>query len=239
MNSNQARIASTALFLVAAAAPSLSCSEKQTVVLNPTNEDRARAIDELDAATAVVREMAAARTIPYERRRAAKCVVVAKIGSGAFLVGGSKGSGVVTCRTAKAWSGPAFIGLSGVSAGFQIGGQSQDVVMLVQSAVAMNKLFTKSFQLGGDASVAAGPVGESGQAAANVKGADVITYGRSKGLFAGAELSGVWIKHDGAALAGLYGPTNADLRKILDGATPIPVEARPFLAQVALAFPPG
>lgn len=232
------RIAATALFLLAAL-PWLGCSEKQTVVTNPSNEDRARAVDELNEATAVVKEMTASREIPLERRQAAKCVVVVpRMGSGAFLVGGSFGRGVVTCRTARAWSGPTFIKLSGASAGLQIGGQSQDLLMLVQTATAMNKLFTSSFQLGADASVAAGPVGEGKQAAANVKGADIIAYSRSKGLFAGVQLSGVWVKHDAAALSALYGPANADIRKILDGATPAPAEARPFLGEMASVFPP-
>jgi lipid-binding SYLF domain-containing protein len=232
----QARIASTVLALLAASP--LACSEKETIVTNPSNEDRARAIDELNEAKAVVQQMVASKDIPLAQREATKClVVVPRMGSGGFLIGGSFGRGVVTCRTAKAWSGPTFITLSGASAGLQIGGQSQDLLMLVKTDTAMNKLFTSSFQLGADTSVAAGPVGEGAQVAANVKGADILTYVRSKGLFAGVQVSGVWVKHDDAAIAGLYGPGSTNIRNTLAGVTPIPTEAVPFLQQVAMAFP--
>lgn len=232
-----ARLASTALFLLAAS-PWLACSEKQTVVVNPTNQDRARAIDELNDATAVVHEMAATKEIPLDRRQEARCVIVVPgMKSGAFVVGGASGHGVSTCRTARAWSAPAFVKLGGASFGAQIGGQSADLLMLVNSGEAMNKLFTSSFQLGAGMSVAAGPVGGGEQAAANVKKADVLTYARTKGLFAGVDVSGIWVKHDAAALSGLYGAANADIQRILDGATPVPKEAVPFVEQVALVFP--
>jgi lipid-binding SYLF domain-containing protein len=236
MKPMQARIASAVLVVLAASG--FACSDTQKVVVNPTNQDHARAVDELDAATVVVREMGQTHEIALARRQSAKCVIVVPdMKSGAFLVGGSKGRGVATCRTARAWSAPAFVRLSGVSAGLQIGGQKQDLLMLVTTGSAMSKLLTSSFQLGGDMSVAAGPVGEGSQAAANAKGADVLTYARSSGLFAGVQLSGVWVKHDAEALSGLYGPANANIAKILDGGTPPPAEARPFLEQVAMVFP--
>ena len=206
------------------------------------NKDRSRAVAELDDAARMLRDTASSMKIPLAQRQRAKCVLVSpSFVSGGLLVGASHGVGVVTCRTnaRTGWSGPAFVDLSGGSAGLQAGLKSSDMVMLVNSDRVMSKLFASALQLGVDASVAAGPVGEAAMAETDVRmDAELLTYAHSRGLFAGVDAGGVWVSQDTAASAALYGP-KADLRAILSGSVPIPKEAMGFLDQVRIAFPSG
>jgi lipid-binding SYLF domain-containing protein len=212
-----------------------ACSGPARSPADAPGPDHQRALDELQDATVVVDAM---RDIPHTLRVRARCVaVIPSLVRAGLFVGGRHGDGVVTCRTAAGWSGPAFVSLTGASAGAQVGVESSDVILLVMSDRGMTRLFRSSFALGADASVAAGPVGEGSQAGTDSSlTAEILSYARSRGLFAGAELSGTAVKQDEGAVAALYGPT-ADIHAILAGEVAAPKEARPFLERIAAAFP--
>src|SRR6266576_2474955 len=143
-------------------------------------------------------EAAADQRIPEEVLGSAECVaVVPSLLKGGFVVGGRYGKGVASCRTEKGWSAPAFFTIGGGSFGLQIGGQAVDLVMLIMNKNGMNNLLSSQFKLGADASAAAGPVGRHASADTDWKmRAEVLTYSRARGLFAGLELHGAVIKQD-------------------------------------------
>ena len=132
------------------------------------------------------------KAIPNQIMSQATCVgVVPSVKKGAFVVGAEYGQGVVTCRTGHGWSAPAFILIAGGSFGFQIGGQSTDLVLVAVNDKGFQDLLKNKFKIGGDASAAAGPVGRDSQAATDWKlNAELLTYSRAKGLFAGIDLTG-------------------------------------------------
>jgi lipid-binding SYLF domain-containing protein len=216
---------------------SFGCGRSPRSAADRKDVDRERAVEELHDATAVLRDIAPAGEIPAGPRERARClVVVPSMVSGGLVLGARHGRGVVTCRTAERWSGPAFVTVSGGSAGLQIGLESVDLVMLVISERGMAQLFRSSFQLGADTSVAAGPTGQSAQASTDVKmSAEILSYARSRGLFAGVELSGAVMKQDEAAVFALYG-TKTDIHAVLTGQLSAPSEAAGFLDQVEAAF---
>jgi lipid-binding SYLF domain-containing protein len=213
----------------------VACSGPAHSAADAPRPDRQRAVDELQDATLVVDAM---RDIPHALRVRARCVaVIPSLVRAGLVVGARHGDGVVTCRTGAGWSGPLFVSVNGGSAGAQVGVESSDVILLVMSDRGMTRLFQSSFSLGADASVAAGPVGEGSQAGTDASlTAEILSYARSRGLFAGAELSGTAVKQDESAVASLYGPT-ADSHAILAGEVPAPPEASSFLARIASAFP--
>ena len=149
-----------------------------------------------------------------------------------FIVGGRGGRGVASCRTGNSWSSPAFFNLGGGSIGLQIGAQSTDFVLLFMSNDGMNSLLTDSFTLGGDSSVAAGPVGRQAGADTDLKlTSKILSYSRSKGLFAGLELKGVVIKQDKDDISSVYG-TGVTAKEVLNGGkvtTPAAVRAFPIM----------
>lgn len=197
-------------------------------------KERAAAIDELDQSTKVLGEIG--NDIGKEQRDGAHCVmVVPRMGTGAFIVGGSKGSGVVSCRTQTDWSAPAFVKLSGVTFGLQAGGQASDLVVLANTSDAPGKIFSKNFEFGVGASVAAGPVGAGAQASTSTR-ADFLSYARTKGAFAGVNLGGVKVKRDDDPMRALYG-AGADPILILAGRIAVPADAKPFVDQVRMTFP--
>jgi lipid-binding SYLF domain-containing protein len=156
-----------------------------------------------------------------------------------LLVGAQHGHGLVTCRTPSGWSSPAFVTLSGGSAGLQAGVESSDVVMLVTSERALERLFQASFQLGADAAAAAGPVGESAQASTDATmTAEIVSYARSRGLFAGVDLNGLVMKQDRAAIEAVYGKSTG-VREILVGNVSRIAESAAFLEEVRVMFPSG
>jgi lipid-binding SYLF domain-containing protein len=220
--------------LVALSSATLACSEPQTAAQR-NDKALSDAVAELSAATRVVDQ---AYDVPLSAKGNARCLVVAPaVEQGAFLVGASYGRGVVTCRTASSWSGPAFVKLTGLSVGLQAGGQSTDILMIVTTSSAVQRLFQRGLKLGADASVAAGPVGAGAGAASDTNtSAEILTYTRSKGAFAGVDFSGTSISYDMDAAAALYGPL-ADVKAILTGAVPAPVEAHAFREEVSLVFP--
>jgi lipid-binding SYLF domain-containing protein len=235
--SSPAALASAALAALSAA----GCERSASTPADARGADRARALEQMDESTKVLQAMLQGDTIPKERREKARCVVVLpSLVSGGLVLGAKKGSGVVTCRTTAGWSAPAFVTVAGGSAGFQVGLESADVVMLVMSDRGAAQLFRDSFQLGADISAAAGPVGREAQAITDEKlTAEILSYARSRGLFAGVKLSGAVMKQDLGPAAALYGDS-ADVHAILAGQVPPPHEASPFLGEIATAFPtPG
>jgi lipid-binding SYLF domain-containing protein len=154
----------------------------------------------------------------------------------AFVVGGEYGQGVVTCRTPNGWSAPAFIKLSGGSFGFQIGGQSTDLVLVAVNDRGFQDLLKSKFKIGGDASAAAGPVGRDSQASTDWKlNAELLTYSRSKGLFAGIDLNGAVIEQNNDDTVAFYGDEHS-FEQILKGNVVVPDDAAPFVRTVAKYF---
>ncbi len=245
MRSTRTRLLVGIAVFAASAVTGLGCSHEQnttttttSAAAQPTSKDRDRAIQELNDATTTLSQLNVPDLVPRVRLDETKCaVIVPSLVKGAFLVGAQHGRGVVTCRTGQGWSGPIFITMSGGSGGLQAGLESSDVLMLVRSDRGMSQLFSNGFKLGAGASVAAGPVGKETTAGTDVEmNAEVLTYARSKGLFAGVDLNGVMIDHDDAAIAALYG-RSADVRSILGGNVRAPVEATRFLDEVKTVFP--
>jgi len=171
--------------------------------------------------------------IPTELLESASCVAVfPNVLKAGFVVGGRGGRGVASCRIAGGWSAPAFFNLGGGSFGLQIGAESTDFVLLVMNEKGMNSLLSDQFELGGDASVAAGPVGRQAGASTDLKlNAEILSYSRSKGLFAGLELKGVVIKPDKDDMREIYGG-NLTAKEVLNGkkaATTASVSAFPSM----------
>jgi SH3 domain-containing YSC84-like protein 1 len=150
----------------------------------------------------------------------------------AFVFGGSYGRGLATCRTKHGWSAPMFIALDGGSVGYQIGGSSTDIIMLFMNDHALQSLLGDKFKLGADASVAAGPVGRNAAAATDIRlTAEILTYSRSKGIFAGVSLDGSVVQADKSGDKSMYGD-NVDRHEILSGKVTVPPSARPLIHEI-------
>src|SRR4030088_2709963 len=159
--------------------------------------------------------------IPQEVLGSAECVaVVPSLLKGGFIVGAKYGRGLASCRTAKGWSAPAFFVVTGGSIGFQIGGQAVDLVMLVMNNDGMKHLLSSKFALGADASAAAGPVGRHAEGNTDWKmRAEILTYSRARGLFAGVTLNGAVIKQDKDSTRDFYGrmvPSRTSLTGLIE-----------------------
>ncbi len=146
--------------------------------------------------------------IPQELLDKAQCIVIVPgVKKGAFIVGGKYGRGFILCRASSGtgWSAPAGVTVTGGSFGFQIGGEETDAIMLVMNKRGAEKLLSSKFTLGADASVAAGPVGRTSQADTDAKmHAEILTYSRSRGVFAGVALDGATLRPDKDSNAELY-----------------------------------
>ena len=154
----------------------------------------------------------------------------------AFAVGAQYGQGVATCRTGHGWSAPVFVKLGGVSFGLQIGGQATDLVLLGMNEKSVQDMLHSKFKLGADASAAAGPVGRNAQAATHLLlKAEFLTYSRSKGLFAGLDLSGDVLEANSDDFHAEYGP-DARVDAVLHGAVPPLPNARHFVHTVSKYF---
>src|SRR6266852_6961216 len=168
-----------------------------------------KATDRVQAAADVLNEIQSAPDsgIPQEILGKAECVaVVPSMLKGGFIVGAKYGRGLASCRTAKGWSAPAFFTVTGGSLGFQIGGQAVDLVMLIMNKDGMKHLLSSEFALGADASVAAGPVGRHAEGNTDWKmRAEVLTYSRARGLFAGVSLNGAVVNQDKDSTRDFYG----------------------------------
>ncbi|PWT97173.1 MAG: hypothetical protein C5B51_31965 [Terriglobia bacterium] len=171
--------------------------------------------------------------IPQDLLAKAQCVVVIpSLKKGAFIVGGEYGRGFAECRQADGtgWGAPAAVRVEGGSVGFQIGGSATDVVMLVMNRHGMDRLMSDKFTLGADASVAAGPVGRTAQAATDVGlNAEILAWSRSKGAFAGLSLKGATMRPDDKENEALYGKKMTN-REILASTMKPPAAAQPLIA---------
>jgi lipid-binding SYLF domain-containing protein len=193
------------------------------------------ATERLDKAAGVLHEVMAApdKGIPEEVLEHAKCIaVVPHMVKGGFIVGAEGGRGVATCRTANGWSAPAFFTVAGGSWGLQIGVEGVDLVMVVQNDKGMEHLLNSKFKIGGDASAAAGPVGRHASAGTDWKmDAEILTYSRAKGVFAGLSLDGAAVTTDKDTMSAIYGPDVTE-RAALTGKVEPPASAHTFLAAV-------
>jgi lipid-binding SYLF domain-containing protein len=191
--------------------------------------------DRLDHAGRVLHEIMSApdNGIPEEVLDHARCVaVVPHFLKGGFVFGAENGRGVATCRTANGWSAPAFFAITGGSWGLQIGLEGIDLVMIIQNERGMQQLLSSKFELGGDASAAAGPVGRHASADTDWKlNTEILTYSRAKGLFAGLTLTGASIRRDDDSMEAIYGP-HVSSRRALKGEIEPPAAARSFLDAV-------
>ena len=169
--------------------------------------------------------------IPQDLLDKAECIVVLpSVKKGAFGIGGSYGRGVMVCRSGAhftgPWGPPALYALEGVSIGFQLGGQATDFVLLVMNPSGARSLLTSKVKLGADASAAAGPKGRTAEGATDVvMKAEVLSYSRNKGLFAGVSLEGSTLRSDGSANEKLYGQKVSAKDIILRGKVRVPVSA--------------
>ena len=195
-----------------------------------------KAQDRVQAAAEVLDEIQGTpdQGIPAEVLGSAECVaVVPSMLKAGFVVGAHYGRGVASCRTPKGWSAPAFFSVKGGSFGLQIGGQAVDLVMLVMNQNGMRNLLSSNFKLGANASVAAGPVGRHAAADTDWKmRAQVLSYSRARGIFAGLELNGAVIKQDKDSTREFYGHM-VTTKAALEGEIEAPKEAYPFLQTLA------
>lgn len=191
--------------------------------------------DRLDKAAEVLTQVMGApdKGIPQEVLEHAKCIaVVPHMVKGGFVFGAEGGKGVATCRTDHGWSAPAFFAVTGGSWGLQIGVEGIDLVMVFQNDEGMKHLLESKFKIGADASAAAGPVGRHASANTDWKmNAQVLTYSRAKGAFAGLTLNGADVRPDEDAMRAEYGG-DVTFRSVLTGAVPPPAGAHAFLAAV-------
>ena len=194
--------------------------------------------ERLRNAGAVLNEIMAApdKGIPEEVLENAKCmVVVPHLIKGGFIFGAKHGRGVATCRTSNGWSAPAFISVGGGSWGLQIGAEGVDLVMLVMNEAGLQHLLSSKFQISGEGSAAAGPVGRHASAGTDWKlNTEMLTYSRSKGAFAGLTLEGAVVEPDQDSTIAIYGK-DKNFRDILMGSVATPPSAEPFLAAVKTA----
>jgi lipid-binding SYLF domain-containing protein len=188
-------------------------------------------VKRLDEAAAVLSEVMHAedKAIPRDLLDRAKCVaIVPGMKKAAFIVGAKYGKGFISCRgqSDRAWSAPAAIRIEGGSFGFQIGGEETDVIMLVMNDQGMGRLLSSKFTLGGEGEVAAGPVGRDASAQTDAKlTAEILSYSRSRGIFAGISLQGATLREDLDDNEAIYGRKLSN-REIVTGGTPIPASAQ-------------
>jgi SH3 domain-containing YSC84-like protein 1 len=197
---------------------------------------QSKATDRVQAAAEVLNEIQSAPDsgIPQEILSRSECVaVVPSMLKGGFIVGAKYGRGLASCRTSKGWSTPAFFMITGGSFGFQIGGQAVDLVMLIMNNDGMQHLLTSKVSLGADASVAAGPVGRHAEGNTDWKmRAQVLTYSRTRGVFAGVSLNGAVMKQDKDTTREFYGYM-VTFKAALTGEVDPPADAHPFLSSLA------
>jgi len=172
--------------------------------------------------------------IPEEVLSNAKCIlVVPDLIKGGFILGGKHGRGVASCRTGHGWSAPAFVSIGGGSWGLQIGVEGVDLVMLVMNEQGFQHLLSSKFALSGEGSVAAGPVGRHASAGTDWKmNTEVLTYSRSKGVFAGLTLEGAVVQQDNDSTRAIYGK-NMRFRNILSGNVSTPESGEQFVKAVS------
>jgi lipid-binding SYLF domain-containing protein len=212
-------------------AAALALTAGHEVSAQPTEKESDRLGD---AATVLKEIFGMPDSIPPDLLDKAECVIVfPSVKKVALGIGGSYGRGVISCRSGKAydgpWGTPAMFALEGASIGFQLGAQATDFVLLVMNDRGASSVLGSKVKLGADASAAAGPKGRNAGAATDiVMQAEILTYSRARGLFAGVSLEGSTLRSDGDANERLYG-RKVDAREIVQGGVPLPSTARPLV----------
>jgi lipid-binding SYLF domain-containing protein len=205
------------------------------ISLGLAESQRKSAADRLDSAGQVLHEIMATTDngIPEEIIERARCVaVVPHMLKEGFVFGAENGRGVVTCRTSEGWSAPAFFAISGGSWGLQTGVEGVNLIMIIQNDRTMHRLLSNRFEIGADASSAAGPVGRRTSANTGWKlDSDILTYSSAKGVFAGLALNGASIRSDVHSMEAVYG-RQFSTRRVLQGELAAPEAARSFLIAV-------
>ena len=199
---------------------------------------REDSVDRLQRSVSVLRAIMSTpdKGIPEEVLSGAKCIlIVPDLIKGGFVFGGKHGRGVATCRTPEGWSAPAFVSVGGGSWGLQIGVEDVDLVMLVMNDRGLQHLLSSKFELTGEGSVAAGPVGRHASAGTDwTLNTEVLTYSRSKGIFAGLTLEGAVVEQDNDSTHAIYGK-HMMFRSILSGRAATPASADAFIKAVSEA----
>jgi len=197
---------------------------------------RRDATERLQNSADVLNQIVAApdKGIPEEVVKNSKCIVVIPhLVKGGFIFGAKYGRGVAECRTSAGWSAPAFVSVSGGSFGLQIGAEGVDLVMMVMNQKGLQHLLSSKFELTGEGSAAAGPVGRHASAGTDwLLNTEVLTYSRSRGVFAGLTLEGAVVSQDEDATVGIYGK-NVSFKRVLMGEVASPQQAAPFQRAVA------
>ena len=197
---------------------------------------REDATERLQNSANVLKEIGAApdKGIPDEVLKGSQCIVVVPhLVKAGFIFGAKHGRGVAVCRTSEGWSAPAFITVGGGSWGLQIGAEGVDLVMLVMNHKGLQHLLSSKFELTGEGSAAAGPVGRHASAGTDWKlNTEMLTYSRSRGVFAGLTLEGAVVERDADSTVAIYG-SDIPFKKILLGEVAAPAPAAPFLRAVA------
>ena len=209
-------------------------------IIASADSDREYDVSRIDSAKRVFHEVMNTpdQGIPRDLLSSAKCIAIIP-GSVkfAFFLGGNYGRGVATCRTENGWSAPMFVALDGGSVGYQAGGSSTDIILLFMNDHAQQSLLGDKFKLGADASVAAGPVGRTASADTDAHlNAEILSYSRAKGLFAGVSLDGAVVQADHSGDTAMYGD-NVHRDEILHGHVVVPASARGLLYELD-QYPP-
>lgn len=201
-----------------------------------TSTARAKGVDDttkrLNAAAEVLKEIMATpdKGIPKDLLDKAACVVIVpNLKKGAFIIGAKYGRGFILCRNknGRGWSAPGGVKVEGGSVGFQIGGSETDIIMLLMNEGAIDKLLSSKFTIGGDASVAAGPVGRTSSAKTDAQlHAQLLSYSRARGLFAGVSLDGATLRPDDDANKDMYGKKMSNQEVVLGNVKPPRTAAR-------------
>lgn len=193
----------------------------------------------IQEAATVLKEIHAVpdKDVPQDLWNKAECVlVVPGLKKAAFVIGGEYGKGLMSCRQKGVWSAPVFMQIGKGSWGLQIGAQSIDLVLLVMNSSGVEKLLRNKVTLGAEASVAAGPIGRDARAATDAQmKAEILSYSRTQGLFAGINLSGGVVQSDEDDNKDLYGTTVAARDVLFGGTVKAPAVAQPFMAALARA----
>lgn len=177
--------------------------------------------------------------IPNDLWAKASCVgVLPSVKKGAFIVGGEYGKGVMSCRNGDGWSAPSFVELQKGSIGFQIGGESVDLIYLVMNEAGVRHMIANKVSLGAEASVAAGPVGRDARAMTDAQmKAEILSWSRASGVFAGVNLSGGSIRPDVDTNAAMYGKSVTAKEILVDKSVTAPAEAAPFMRALRRTMP--
>ncbi len=205
------------------------------VALTAVASDREDDVKRTDRAAQVFKEIMNTpdQGIPQDLLESTKCIaIIPGEVKFAFIFGGSYGRGLATCRTGHGWSAPMFVAIDSGSVGYQIGGSSTDLVMLFMNDHALQSLLSDKFKLGADASVAAGPVGRNAAAGTDLKlKAEILSYSRAKGVFAGVSLDGAVVQADKSGDKAMYGD-DVNRHEILDGKIAVPESAQALLHEL-------